>query len=333
MGSAEAPLNPDVIEGYAAMGALATAEEVLALDRHLGRTEPDYRRSSRPFSTNCGFTIAESSQYVVLMDDELAMEMGARILGAVPDVFVNADGHKKSIASPGIGNYITMAKAMASTRALLGEESFQQRSYVHAHGTSTPQNRVSESQIMDQLARTFGIRNWPVTAVKAYLGHSLGAAAGDQLMAALGVWSDGIIPGIATIDHVAEDVHNSHLQIGSEHLEVGPEGVDSTVINSKGFGGNNASAAVIAPHIVHRMLAKRYGSERVSAYRDRNEAVEERAAAYDAAATRGEARPLYRFDHNVLQGEDLEVSDTRIAVPGYGEVIDLEQTSPYSDWL
>lgn len=329
VGSSEAPLNSDVIEGYAAMGALATAQELLALDE--GRAEPDFRRASRPFSSNCGFTIAESSQYFVLMDDELAMELGATVHGAVTDVFVNADGHKKSISSPGIGNYITVAKAMASVRAMLGEESLQRRSYFHAHGTSTPYNRVSESHIMNEAARAYGIEQWPIAAVKAYLGHSLGVSGGDQLMAALGVWVDGYIPGIATIDHVAEDVHRSNLHISSEHLEVGSEGMDAAIINSKGFGGNNASAAVIAPHIVNRMLEKRYGAAQFAEYQARNEAVNERAAAYDTAATNGEAAPIYKFDHNVLEGADIEFSASRIVIPGYGEAIDLEQPSPYAD--
>src|SRR5690606_30639847 len=143
VGSSEAPVLPDVMEGFSAMGALATDKELLALDP--GRSEPDYRRASRPFSTNCGFTIAESAHYVVLMDDELAMELGATVYGAVPDVFVNADGYKKSISSPGIGNYITVAKSLAAARAILGDEAIRQRSFVQAHGTSTPQNRVTES--------------------------------------------------------------------------------------------------------------------------------------------------------------------------------------------
>ena len=37
------------------------------------------------------FTVAESGVYTLLMDDELAMELGAQILGSVGGVFVNAD--------------------------------------------------------------------------------------------------------------------------------------------------------------------------------------------------------------------------------------------------
>lgn len=331
VGSSEAPILPDVIEGFAAMGALATDKGLLALDP--GRSEPDYRRASRPFSTNCGFTIAEAAHYVVLMDDELAMELGATVYGAVTDVFVNADGFKKSISSPGVGNYLTMVKSLAAARAILGEESIRQRSFVQAHGTSTPQNRVTESHILNEAAKAFGIERWPVAAIKAYLGHSMGVAPADQLVTTLGVWADGWIPGIRTIDHVAADVHGSNLRLAPEHLEVGSEGIDVAVLNAKGFGGNNASAPVLAPHIAKRMLEKHHGAQRMQEYWRRNEAVREKAQAFDDAACAGQFETIYKFDHNVLGGNDLTLSSTEIGVPGFAKSVSLEMESPFTEWL
>lgn len=333
VGSSEAPILPDVIEGFAAMGALAEDKDLLALDADKGRTEPDWRRAARPFSTNCGFTIAEGAQYIVLMDDELALQLGANIFGAVTDVFVNADGFKKSISGPGAGNYVTVAKACATVRALLGEESLRQRSFVQAHGTSTPQNRVSESHILNETAKLFGIEKWPVAAIKAYIGHTLGPASGDQLVATLGMWAHGLIPGIKTIDHIADDVHRSNLSISSEHVEVGHEGIDSAILNAKGFGGNNASAPVFGPHIAQRMLNKHHGVKAMSAWRERNEAVRERADQYDATACSADLKMIYKFDHNVLGGADLDLAKHAIAVPGFGQSINLEFESPFSEWI
>ncbi|WP_101760459.1 beta-ketoacyl synthase [Oceanicoccus sp. KOV_DT_Chl] len=333
VGNSEAPVLSDVMDGYAAMGALATDQALLALDAGKGLTQADFRRAARPFSDNCGFTIAESSQYIVLMDDALAVELGATVYGAVTDVFVNADGHKKSISSPGVGNYLTIAKAAASVRALLGEASLRQRSYMHAHGTSTPQNRVSESHILNEMAKIFGIEKWPVAAVKAYVGHSLGVSAGDQLMATLGTWADGIIPGIATIDHIAADVYDSNLAFSSAHVEVGREGMDAAILNSKGFGGNNASATVIAPHIVNKMLANKHGAATMKQYFQLNETTKDRAATYDDLAVKGEALPIYKFDHNVMSSENIEFTASKIKVPGYLGAIDLDAPSPYADLL
>jgi acetoacetyl-[acyl-carrier protein] synthase len=333
IGCSEAPILPDVMAGYAAMGALASDADLLKLDAALGVTTPDYRRACRPFSDNCGFTIAESAQYVVLFDDQLAMELGASVHAAVSDVFVNADGFKKSISAPGVGNYITVAKAVAAARGLLGEQAIRQRSIVQAHGTSTPQNRSSESHILNEVARTFGIEQWPVAAIKAYLGHSLGPASGDQLLNTLGIWHQGIIPGINTISHIAEDVHQSHLLFSKQHRDVGKQAIDVAILNSKGFGGNNASATIIAPHIVEKMLAKKHGAKAMTRYREANEKVREKAAAYDDAAMRGEALPVYLFDHNVLDGEDIVMDDKRIQIKGFSQGIDLDIKSPYAGLL
>jgi len=106
VGNAEAPVNPQIMEGFRVMGALAQDEELKKLDNS---DQVDNRRACRPFSDNAGFTIAESSQFVVLMEEELALELGATIYGSVADVFINADANKKSISAPGVGNYITVA--------------------------------------------------------------------------------------------------------------------------------------------------------------------------------------------------------------------------------
>ncbi len=333
VGNSEAPITPEIIEGYAAMGALATDQELLALDEALNLDVPDYRRACRPFSSNCGFTLAESAQFIVLMDDDLALELGASIHGAVSDVFVNADGFKKSISSPGVGNYITMAKALAAGRAIVGEEAIRKRSFVQAHGTGTPQNRVTESHILNEVAKTFGIESWPVAAVKSYLGHSIGVAGGDQIINTLGIWCFGWIPGIATIDHVAEDVEHSQLSIGNKHVEVGTDGMDVSIINAKGFGGNNASATLLAPHVIRRMLAKKHGAVAMKTYLEKNESVRETALEHDKAMTAGNVEPIYRFNHNVLEGEDIEFDDRTLQVPGYGQAVDLDVESPYQDML
>jgi acetoacetyl-[acyl-carrier protein] synthase len=329
VGNSEAPITPEVIEGYRTMGALAEDDALMALDN---RTDGvDNRRAVRPFSSNCGFTLAEAAVYVVLFDDELAVELGASVYGAVGDVYVNADGFKKSIPGPGVGNYVTMAKAMALARTILGDEALRTRTYIQAHGTSTPQNRVTESHIMNELAKTFGIEKWTVGAVKAFVGHSLAPASGDQLAAILGTWQYGWIPGITTIDHVAKDVHASHLCIENRHIEVGAEGMDGAFINSKGFGGNNATALILAPHVVRRMLERKHGRAAMAAHATRNEAVVAASAEYDAKMTRGEGRPIYQFGEGVLEGSDLDITTSRIKVPGWGQPIDLELSNPYPD--
>jgi|TARA_B100001971_G_scaffold46097_1_gene41060 acetoacetyl-[acyl-carrier protein] synthase len=330
VGASEAPLTPEVIEGYRVMNALAEDDALNEIDG-IESGPADNTRACRPFAENCGFTLSEASQFVILFDDDLAMEMGANIYGSVADVFINADGFKKSIPGPGIGNYITMGKSMGVIRSILGDDAVKHRSYIQAHGTGTPQNRVTESHIFNELAKSFGIQNWPVAAIKSYLGHSLATAAGDQIAASLGVWAHGIIPGIKTIDAVADDVHNSHLEILLDHREIDAEQIDTAFINSKGFGGNNATAAILSPHVTRQMLEKKHGSRALDKRDKLNEKVLENTIAYDAATTAGENKTIYNFGVGVVAGEELELTSDKITIPGYGNSIDLNVDNPYED--
>src|SRR5690606_23692490 len=192
-------------------------------------------------------------------------------------------------------NYITMAKAVASAIAIVGEDTVRQRSFVQAHGSSTPQNRVTESQIFDRVAELFDISDWPIAAVKAYVGHSLGSASGEQLIASLGVFKHGILPGIKTIDKVADDVFQARLRIPTQDVDFSEQGLDVAFLNSKGFGGNNATASIFSPSLVERMLTKRFGVEAVEAYSARAQKTIAAADAYDRAASQGNFETIYQF--------------------------------------
>lgn len=329
VGNAEAPITPEIIDGYATMGALASEEKLIKLD---GGERTDPRRSSRPFGENCGFTIAESGQYVVLMDDALALELGADIHAAVNDVFINADGFKKSISAPGPGNHITVGKAVASARAILGDTAIRRHSLMQAHGSSTPQNRVTESQILDQVAAYFGIERWPVAAIKAYVGHSLSPASADQLIATLGVFRYGLVPGIKTIDRVAADVYTDrlHIPLADEPL-VAP--LEVAFLNSKGFGGNNATASVLAPQVVERMLEKRYGKRAFADYCARRDKVRAAAADYDQAALRGDFQTIYRFGENMIDESAIRFADNGIQLPGFANPVNLALPNRFDDMV
>jgi len=326
IGNAEAPIIPEVIEGYRIMGALTDDEAIMALD---GSDTPDLRRSCRPFSANAGFTVAEAGVFALLMDDELALELGARILGSVGGVFVNADGYKKSIPGPGVGNYLTVGKALGLARNLLGDDVLRTGTHMQAHGTGTPQNRVTESDILSRLAGTFGIEDWPVAAIKSYVGHSMAPAGGDQLGAILGTWNDGWLPGITTIDHIADDVVTDHLAIAMEHTELAPDQRQAAFINSKGFGGNNATGLVLSPTYTASMLEQRWGRDAMSAYRSRAEGVAAQAAAYDDAMCEQTVESIYRFGEGVLGGEDIDITDHEIRLPGYALPVSLDIPNPY----
>ncbi|MGY4531459.1 acetoacetyl-[acyl-carrier protein] synthase [Pseudomonas sp. TE3786] len=330
VGNSEAPILSECIEGYSAMGALATEEGLRLIE---GRDDVDFRRASRPFGENCGFTLAESAQYVVLMDDALALELGADIHGAVADVFINADGFKKSISAPGPGNYLTVAKAVASAVQIVGLEGVQKRSFIHAHGSSTPANRVTESELLDRVAAAFNIDSWPVTAVKAFVGHSLATASGDQLISALGTFKYGIIPGIKTIDAVAPDVHQQHLAIATQDRRLGAEQLDVCFINSKGFGGNNASGVILAPHVAERMLKKRHGDAAFAAYSARREQTRANAEAYNQRALNGQLDIIYNFGQDMIEDQAIEISAEQVRIPGFSQPLVYKKDERFKDML
>lgn len=323
VGNAESPLTPEIVEGYSAMTALVTEQNLRDLDGLSADQTPDFRRASRPFGYNGGFTISESAQYFVLTDDELAVELGLSIYGAVGDIFVNADGYKKSISNPGVGNYLTMGKAMGEARRLIGEDALRNGSFVHAHGSSTPQNRTTESHIFSELAKAFNIRNWPVTAVKAHLGHSIAAASADQLLITLGTWAHGMIPGITTTSEIADDVYQDGLNILLQHTPVNAEKMPLAFINAKGFGGNNASGFMISPQQTHKLLASKYKGQQWKDYLARNEFIQQAAQEYDERVISGQHQPRYVFGEGVLEAEDLQISDTEIRIKGWDKPVIL----------
>jgi len=327
VGAAEAPIVAEVMEGYAAMGALATDKGLRALDGLGAEAVPDWSRACRPFGDNCGFTMAESAQVVILFDDALAIEMGAPLLAAVPEVSVSADGAKKSISGPGAGNYITVARAAAAAASVLGQLRFERGGMVQAHGTGTPQNRVTESTILSRVAGALGVEEWRVGAIKSFIGHSLGAAAGDQLSAMLGVWETGLLPGITTISALADDVVSEKLSfpLATETCEK-PE---YALINSKGFGGNNATAAILGPAVTHELLLSHHGRSGMKQWADQHEGVEQLRRALEESRLAGRWSPTYRFDDGVVGDEDIQIERDRITVSG--RVVELDADLP-SNW-
>ncbi|MGB2075129.1 MAG: beta-ketoacyl synthase, partial [Henriciella sp.] len=140
-------------------------------------------------------------------------------------------------------------------------------------------------------------------------------------------------PGIKTIDAVADDVHQDRLSLGPEHQTRRPEDLTVAILNSKGFGGNNASAVILSPDKTEAMLAKRYGDDAMTAYYQKREPVLAASQAYLERADRGDFAPIYRFGEDRINEADIEISETRIKVAGLANAIALPTKSPYSDMI
>lgn len=315
VGAAEAPIVQDVMEGYRAMSALADEDGLRKLEGN--EQEIDFRRACRPFADNCGFTIAESGQFFILCSDSMALKLGATIYGAVPSVYVHADGIKRSISAPGIGNYLTVGQALNDLDQALASCGGLEKSFVLAHGTGTPQNRVTESHILNTLAEAFGIDRWPLAAVKCFLGHSIGVAGGDQLSAALGILQHQIMPGITTVSGFADDVYKSHLALNNQHQAYEANYFQGGLINAKGFGGNNASAVLLSNQWTQNYLQKRHGAAAWTDYQKQNETIAARQSAFKDRVLTEIPESIYRFGEPEVAGESLHLSRQQAEIPGY----------------
>ena len=320
IGSAEAPINPEVTDGFFATTGIADDKKILAMQERHGEPfdKVDFSKACRPFGDNCGLVLGESSQFAVVTSLEFAIEIGAEILCAVPNVFINSDGIKKSISSPGIGNYLTMGQAF---KRYLKDHEKPKLSCVIAHGTGTFQNRSTESDVLSKCATSMGMKNLKVTGLKGYLGHTMGPAGGDQLACSLGIFDRGIIPGLNSTPKLADDVITNNLNFCMENEEIDTSDLDAFFLNAKGFGGNNATTSIYKSNFVTKMLPKLFSKSKLTSYEAALEKTRENKLVYNSNCLEGNFNLIYRANEEILNPEtDLEMTSEAIKLKDYPEI-------------
>ena len=312
VGAAEAILGPPAYIGFSAMGAMATDERMTNLQQLLGEGEDlNYTKFCRPFGDNMGMVCGESAGFAILMSDKLALEVGANIRGCFLNVNINADGNKKSISGPGAGNYFSVGKTFKDIETVFGSKTLQEKSCFLAHGTGTPLNRITESHIVSTFAKEFGIENLPVTSVKSKLGHTMGTAGMDQIWCGLGALESQKLTGICTIPKLADDVYKENLDFFLENKEFNSQ-KDIAFLNSKGFGGNNATSALISSNLTEELLQRRFTDKELKAWKKKREATLKLREKNFELAVNSDIKPIYEFDKDVLDLTDLEISKKNI---------------------
>ena len=312
VGAAEAILGPPAYIGFSAMGAMATDERMTNLQQLLGEGDDlDYTKFCRPFGDNMGMVCGESAGFAILMSDRLALEVGANIRGCFLNVNINADGNKKSISGPGAGNYFSVGKTFKDIETVFGSKTLQEKSCFLAHGTGTPLNRITESHIISTFAKEFGIQNLPVTSVKSKLGHTMGTAGMDQIWCGLGALESQKLTGICTIPKLADDVFKDNLDFFLDNKEFSSQ-KDIAFLNSKGFGGNNATSALISSSLTEELLQRRFTEKELKAWKKKREATLKLREKNFELAVNSDIEPIYEFDKDVLDLADLEISKKNI---------------------
>jgi len=218
-GGAEATIVPVGIGGFCAMRALSTRND-------------DPTHASRPFDKERdGFVMGEGAGVLVLEELEHAKKRGARIYCEVAGYGNTADANHVTAPAPE-GEGAARCMKMALRHASLSPEAI---SYINAHGTSTPQGDVAETQAIKTV---FGphARKLAVSSTKGATGHMLGAAGAVEMVVCAKVIQTGTVP--PTINYAVPDPECDLDYVPNTARQMK---VEAILNNSFGFGGHNAS--------------------------------------------------------------------------------------------
>lgn len=222
-GGSEATITPLGIGGFCAMKAMSTRN-----------TEP--KRASRPFDAGRdGFVMGEGAGVVVLEELEHARARGARIYCEVVGYGNTADAHHMTAPAPG-GEGAARCMRMALRSAGLNPEDI---SYINAHGTSTPQGDICETQAIKTV---FGdhARKLAVSSTKGATGHMLGAAGAVEMVICAKAIQTGVVPPTINLDEPDPACDLDYVPHTAREMPV-----HAIVNNSFGFGGHNASLVAL----------------------------------------------------------------------------------------
>jgi 3-oxoacyl-[acyl-carrier-protein] synthase II len=220
-GGAEATIVPIGIGGFCAMRAMSTRNG-------------DPKKASRPFDKERdGFVMGEGSGVLVLEEMEHAKARGARIYAEIAGYGNTADAHHLTAPSPG-GEGASRCMRMALRNGGLNPEDI---SYINAHGTSTPQGDIAETQAVKAV---FGdhARKLVVSSTKGATGHMLGAAGAVEMIVCIkSLHADTVAPTI-NLEVPDPECDLDYVPNTARQIKV-----NAVVNNSFGFGGHNASIA------------------------------------------------------------------------------------------
>jgi len=218
-GGSEATVIPLGIGGFCAMRALSTRNE-----------EP--QRASRPFDRDRdGFVMGEGAGVLMLEELDHAKARGARIYAEMTGYGNTSDASHITAPSPG-GEGAARCMKMALRSAGLNPSDI---SYINAHGTSTPQGDLAETQAIKTV---FGedAKKLAVSSTKGATGHMLGAAGAAEMILCVKAIQTGVVPPTINLENPDPECDLDYVPGAAREMRVA-----AIVNNSFGFGGHNAS--------------------------------------------------------------------------------------------
>ena len=212
------------IAGFASMRALSTRND-------------DPATASRPFDANRdGFVMGEGAGALFIESLAHARERGAPIYAEIEGIGMSADAYHLTAPDPN-GEGVCLALNSVLDNAGIDPASVD---YINAHGTSTPQGDVAETQA---LKTVFGDHayNLNVSSTKSMTGHLLGAAGAIEAIATIQTLRHNVVPPTINFEEPDPDCDLNYTF--NEAVETP---VDLAMSNAFGFGGHNTSVVFSA---------------------------------------------------------------------------------------
>ncbi len=218
-GAAEAPLCPITFAAFDVMNVISRRND-----------EPE--KASRPFDgARDGFVLSEGCGILILEELEHALSRGARIYCEVTGYGTCCNAyHMTDLPADGDGMAACMRFALKD--AGLSPEDID---YVNAHGSSTKQNDIFETNGYKQV---FGNRAYsiPISSMKSMIGHPLAAANSIELVACVLTFENDVLP--PTINQEVPDPVCDLDYIPNQARE---KRVNHIIKTSSGFSGVHSS--------------------------------------------------------------------------------------------
>jgi len=191
----------------------------------------DPRKASRPFDLKRnGFVIGEGAGIVILESLAHAIRRNAHIYAEIVGYGLTSDAYHLTAPDPDSMG-ITQAMRHALTMAGLSPVDVD---YINAHGTSTPDNDLSETKAIKNAleAHAYDVK---ISSTKSMTGHLLGAAGAVETIVCLLAMERGAIPPTINYEYPDPECDLYYVPNQAE-----PCDVRVAMNNSFGFGGHNA---------------------------------------------------------------------------------------------
>ena len=221
-GASEAPITPITFASFDVINALSTRND-------------DPERASRPFDKERdGFIVSEACGILIVEELQHALARGAHIYCEIAGFGTSCNAfHMTDLPPDGNALLYSIRSAMEEGRLSPGDID-----YISAHGSSTPQNDVFETNAYKSF---FGEKAYsiPLSSIKSMMGHPLAAANSVELVACAQIFEKNVLP--PTINYEVPDPACDLDYVPNVSRKAK---VDTILKTSSGFSGIHSSTVI-----------------------------------------------------------------------------------------